>query len=77
MKRLTICFSLLLTVSGAFASGRWVIFSEKPAKEWEDGMVTGNGRHGARVMGFTQNERIIINHEELFVRFWDRKIEMV
>jgi len=40
-------------------------------------MVTGNGRHGARVMGHPDNERIIINHEELFVRFWDRKLEMV
>ena len=40
-------------------------------------MVTGDGRLGARVMGHPENERIICNHEELFVRFWDRKIEMV
>jgi len=59
------------------SSGRWVIYSEAPAPEWEHGMVTGNGRHGARVMGCTDSERIIINHERLFVRFWDRKIEMV
>lgn len=77
--------SLLMTLAapGALASdsdassGRWVVYSEQPAREWEHGMVTGNGRHGARVMGRTDNERIIINHEELFVRFWDRKKEMV
>ena len=63
--------------SERLSSGRWVIHSDKPAPEWEHGLVTGNGRHGARVMGMTDNERIIINHEELFVRFWDRKKEMV
>jgi len=40
-------------------------------------MVTGNGRHVARVMGQPEDERVICNHEELFVRFWDREIEMV
>lgn len=81
---LSLCLLLLATVAanGAFAteassSGRWVIWSEAPANEWEHAMVTGNGRHGARVMGHPKNERIICNHEELFVRFWDRKIEMV
>jgi alpha-L-fucosidase 2 len=77
--------SLLMTLAapGALASGRhassgrWVIHSRQPAREWEHGMVTGNGRHGARVMGHTDNERIIINHEALFVRFWDRRKEMV
>ena len=80
----TTCLLLFFIVAanGAFASedlssGRWVIWSEEPAIEWEHGFVTGNGRHGARVMGMTDSERIIISHEELFVRFWDRKIEMV
>jgi len=59
------------------SSGRWVIRSEKPAKEWEHGLLTGNGRHGARVMGHPGNDRIICTHEELFVRFWDRKIMAV
>lgn len=83
-----ICLSIrplllvIVATSGAFASeepssGRWVIWSEAPADEWEHGMVTGNGRHGARLMGHPENERIICTHEELFVRFWDRKIEMV
>jgi len=66
-----------LTASGDPRSGRWVIHSDKPAPDWEHGMVTGNGRHGARVMGMTDHERIIINHEELFTRFWDRDTEMI
>ncbi|MEN8128141.1 MAG: glycoside hydrolase N-terminal domain-containing protein [Planctomycetota bacterium] len=80
---LAICLSFVITVVTNFAfasetsSGRWVIRSQKPASEWEHGIVTGNGRHGARVMGKTDNERITMNHEELFVRFWDRKKEMV
>ena len=56
--------------AGEISSGRWVIHSESPAPEWEHGMVVGNGRHGARVMGHPGDERITINHEELFVRFW-------
>lgn len=83
--RLSICASLLMAFGarGLSASekkvspGRWVIWSEQAADEWQHGMVTGNGRHGARVMGHPGNERIICNHGELFVRFWDRKIEMV
>ena len=57
--------------------GRWVIHSDAPAPSWEHGMLVGNGRHGARVMGDPVRERIVCNHEELFSRFWDRKIEMV
>ena len=78
------CLVILMTASAVSlladekpSSGRWVIWSEKPAPEWEHGLLTGNGRHGARVMGMVESERIIINHEELFVRFWDRRKEMV
>ncbi len=59
------------------SSARWVIHSERPAPAEQHGMLTGNGRHGARVMGNVGKERIICTHEELFVRFWDRNIEMV
>lgn len=71
------CAAGIMAVSAETESGRWVIHSNTPAPEWEHGMVTGNGRHGARVMGMTDRERIIINHEELFTRFWDRDTEMV
>ena len=58
------------------SSGRWVIYTDKPAASWEHGMLTGNGSHGARIMGNPHTERIICSHEELFTRFWDRKIVM-
>lgn len=59
------------------SSGRWVLYSNKPGSSQLEGMVTGNGRHGMRVMGRPVNERITFHHEELFLRFWDREIEMV
>ncbi|MHC4406899.1 MAG: glycoside hydrolase N-terminal domain-containing protein, partial [Planctomycetota bacterium] len=58
------CF-IWVAANSAFASenrassGRWVIYSERPAKQWQDGMPTGNGRHGMRVMGNPKDERII------------------
>jgi len=63
--------------SESLSSGRWVIFSESPASREEHGMVTGNGRHGARPMGFTDRERIIINHEEMFTRPFDRNLDVL
>lgn len=54
--------------------GRWVLRADVPAQRWEDAFVTGNGRHGAMVMGRTSNERITNVHEELFLRNWDRSI---
>lgn len=54
------------------SSGRWVVWSGKPAADWEDAFVTGNGRHGTMVMSQPENERVICVHEELFVRAWDR-----
>jgi alpha-L-fucosidase 2 len=54
------------------SSGRWVVWSEKPAASWQDAFVTGNGSHGTMVMGQPGEERIICVHEELFIRGWDR-----
>ena len=77
MKTLAILISLIAaSVAGAGNtpdSGRWVVWSEKPAASWEDAFVTGNGRHGTMVMGQPGNERIICVHEELFIRAWDRE----
>ncbi|KPK49603.1 MAG: hypothetical protein AMK72_04080, partial [Planctomycetes bacterium SM23_25] len=74
---ITALASLALASEKKTSSGRWIAWSQRPAERWEHGFVTGNGRHGARVMGHPGSERIICNHEELFVRFWDRRIEMV
>jgi alpha-L-fucosidase 2 len=61
----------------SLSSGRWVAFSEKPALAWEDAFVTGNGRHGTMVCGAPGAERIINVHEELFIRGWDRRKDVV
>ena len=70
-------FSNGLYAAESLSSGRWVIYSERPASKDEHGMVTGNGRHGARPMGFTDKEKIIINHEEMFTRPFDRNKDML
>jgi alpha-L-fucosidase 2 len=58
-------------------SGRWTAFSEKPAIAWQDAFVTGNGRHGMMACGAPGAERIINVHEELFIRGWDRRKDVV
>lgn len=64
-------------IPSAKSSGRWVAWSAQPATKWEDAFVTGNGRHGAMVMGQPQDERITCVHEELFIRGWDHRKETV
>ena len=41
--------------------------SFKPAERWEASMLTGNGIMGAMMYGDPYNDRIIINHSELFL----------
>ncbi len=48
------------------------MWSESPAKRWQDAFVTGNGRHGTMVMGRASKEAITFVHEELFLAAWDR-----
>ena len=47
-----------------------IIFSEKPAAEWALGYPVGNGRTGAMVTGKVENERITLNHDLLWRRFY-------
>ena len=49
------------------SDSRWQYSSKQPAKVWKEAMLTGNGKHGAMVMGIADNERIICVHEELFL----------
>ncbi|MDZ8117833.1 glycosyl hydrolase family 95 catalytic domain-containing protein [Pontiella agarivorans] len=53
-------------------SGRWTLWSEKPAQKWEDAFVTGNGRHGTMIWGKAGKETITCVHEELFIPAWER-----
>ena len=41
--------------------------SSRPAKNWEEGLITGNGTLGLNAYSRPNNERIILNHEELFM----------
>jgi alpha-L-fucosidase 2 len=43
------------------------IESESPAQRWEDAMISGNGSTGIMVLGRPLEEKIIINHEKLWV----------
>ena len=47
-----------------------IIWSNKPASEWEDGYRVGNGRLGGMVLGAVQHERISLNHDLLWRQFW-------
>lgn len=47
-----------------------VIWSHKPAGEWAEGYPTGNGRIGAMVLGSALQERVGLNHDLLWRRFW-------
>lgn len=42
------------------------IWSQVPAKRWQEAFVAGNGRQGVMVYGDPLNERIIFNHEKLY-----------
>ena len=47
-----------------------IIWSEKPASEWSEGYPVGNGRLGGMVLGAVQRERISLNHDLLWRKFW-------
>ena len=45
-----------------------------PAKRWEDGFVSGNGRMGAIFFGDPGNETLVANHCRLFLPLGNREI---
>ena len=47
-----------------------IIWSKKPASEWSEGYPVGNGRLGGMVLGAVQRERISLNHDLLWRKFW-------
>ena len=72
-----LCAAGISGKNAALSSGRWVIWSGRPAPVWEDAFVTGNGRQGTMVFGRPGDERITCVHEELFIRGWDRRMQTV
>ena len=47
-----------------------VVWSEKPSSEWSEGYPVGNGRLGGMVLGKIEHERISVNHDLLWRKFW-------
>jgi alpha-L-fucosidase 2 len=43
------------------------MLSRRPARNWEEAFPGGNGTIGVLALGNSVNERIIVNHEELFL----------
>jgi len=41
--------------------------SSRPARTWEEGLISGNGTIGANALSRPRNERIIFTHERLFL----------
>jgi len=75
--KLVLCFTITFSATTLLAQSRnaerkWIAWSAKPALEWQDAFVTGNGKHGTMVTGNPGDESIINVHEELFIRAWDR-----
>ncbi|MCX6874072.1 MAG: glycoside hydrolase N-terminal domain-containing protein [Verrucomicrobia bacterium] len=48
--------------------------SRVPAKRWEDGFVTGNGRMGALWFGDPANETLVASHCRLFLPLGNREV---
>ena len=44
------------------------MISKQPATRWEEAFATGNGTLGAAVYGNIRGERVLLNHEDLFLR---------
>ncbi|WP_037679437.1 glycoside hydrolase N-terminal domain-containing protein [Streptomyces griseus] len=49
-------------MTGGPVHGTW---EPRPAARWEDGFVSGNGRHGALVFGDPDEDRVIVTHHTL------------
>lgn len=51
--------------------GMW---SDTPARIWQEALVTGNGRMGVLVFGDPHDERVVFNHERLYEPLLDRPV---
>jgi hypothetical protein len=77
--RIRLCFLVLVVVTAVtVAVGKEAYFhgsiSHMPAKRWEDGFVSGNGRMGAIFFGEPGNETLVANHCRLFLPLGNREI---
>lgn len=67
-------FAALLPVATAEELPEHGSISRTPAKRWEDGLVTGNGRMGALIFGEPTQETWVATHCRLFLPLGNREI---
>lgn len=58
---------LLAPSAVANAKPSITLTSTQPANAWQDALIGGNGRQGVMVHGFPLDEKIVLNHEKLWV----------
>ena len=66
MKNKLIAILLSLFSFNAYADNGMQIWFNKPATNWENALPVGNGRLGAMVFGYVENERIQLNEESVW-----------
>lgn len=74
MKKTIVLLSLLSSAMALMADNINIshhpqrgVYSTRPAKNWEESVVTGNGIMGAMVEGNPYREAIVFNHAQLFL----------
>lgn len=50
-----------------------ILYFDKPPNTWIEDLPLGNGKIGAMVMGYTAQERICLNHEDIWRKIAGRK----
>ena len=49
------------------------LYFDTPPRRWIEGLPLGNGKIGAMVMGYVAQERICLNHENIWRKIADRR----
>ncbi len=50
-----------------------MLYFDKPANEWIEGLPLGNGKLGAMIMGYAAQEQVCLNHENIWHKIVDRQ----
>ena len=61
------CYQAQAQKPDTFTSPERGFVSSKPATNWENALVSGNGKYGALVFGKPLDETIVLNHARLFM----------
>ncbi len=71
-RQISVCSVLLALMNSAIAAESFRVpergfVSSRPAKTWEEGLLSGNGTIGANALSRPLDERVIFSHERLFL----------